>query len=287
MGYVPTYLNGVMVPVQSRADLTLAAAVRVMAPLLSLLLREGVTFQRLVVALKQALLEEAPPVLLDSGARVNDSSVSTLTGIHRKDVREWRSAGRPRPQAKTFGAVMNAFTRWSTDPDYCDARGRPRVLERKGGAGSFEALAASVSNDVRPRTVLQELLRLGVAELVAGASKDAEDGVRLRVDAFVPRQGAPEMLELLSDNVSDHLAAAVHNVVGATPAMLEQSVYADNLRPQSVERMRALARKTWRAASTEIVREATALREDDSGQQGADQRVRIGMYFYYEPDRKA
>ena len=279
--------NPAVPTVESRADLTLAAAIRVLGPLLPLLLREGVTFQRLVIALKQALLEEAPAVLLDSGIRVNDSSVSTLTGVHRKDVREWRSAGRPRPQARTFNAVMNAFTRWSTDPDYCDAGGRPRVLERKGGAGSFEALAASVSNDVRPRAVLQELLRLGIAELVAGTEGVAEDRVRLRVDAFVPPEGTPEMLQLLSDNVSDHLAAAVQNVLGATPPMLEQSIYADNLRPQSVERMQALARKTWQAAFPEIVRKATALREDDAGQLGADQRIRIGMYFHYEPDRKS
>lgn len=279
--------NPVVAPVESRADLTLAVAVRVLAPLLPLLLREGVTFQRLVVALKQALLEEAPAVLLDSGVRVNDSSVSTLTGIHRKDVREWRSAGRPRPQAKTFGAIMNTFTRWSTDPSYCDARGRPRVLVRKGGSGSFEALAESVSNDVRPRTVLQELLRLGVAELVAGASDDAEDRVRLRMDAFVPREGTPEMLQLLSDNVSDHLAAAVQNVLGATPPMLEQSIYADGLRLQSVESMHALARKTWQAAFPEFVRKAMAQREEDAGQPGADQRIRIGMYFYHEADPKS
>ena len=124
---------------ESRADLTLAAAIQVLRPMLPLLLSEGVTFQRLIIALKQALLEEAPAVLLDSGIPVNDSSVSTLTGIHRKDVREWRSAGRPRPQARIFSAVMNAFARWSSDPVYCDAKGLPRVLERKGGPGSFEA----------------------------------------------------------------------------------------------------------------------------------------------------
>lgn len=270
---------------ESRADLTLAAAVRVLTPLLPLLLREGVTYQHLVAAIKQALLEEAPAVLLDSGIRVNDSSVSTLTGIHRKDVRSWRSAGRPRSQARTFNAVMDAFTRWSTDPDYCDARGRPRVLERKGDAGSFEDLAASVSNDVHPRTLLQELVRLGVVELVGGASGNADDRVRLCMDAFVPPEGTPEMLQLLSDNVADHLAAAVQNVLGAAPPMLEQSIYADNLRPQSVERMQALARKTWQAAFHEIVRKATTLREDDAGQAEADQRIRIGMYFYHEPDR--
>ena len=182
---------------------------------------------------------------------------------------------------------MNVFTRWSTDPDYCDARGRPRALARKGGAGTFEALAASVSNDVHPRTVLQELVRLGVAEFVAGPSDSADDQIRLCADAFVPKDGAAEMLQLLSDNVGDHLAAAVQNVLGATPAMLEQSIYADNLRPQSVDRMNALARKAWQAAFHEIVGKATALRENDAGQEGADQRIRVGMYFYHAPDHKA
>ena len=89
---------------ESRADLTLAAAVRLLEPLLPLLLREGVTYPRLSNALKKAFLEVAPGVLLDSSIPLNDSSVSTLTGIHRKDVREWRSAGQPRAQARTFGA---------------------------------------------------------------------------------------------------------------------------------------------------------------------------------------
>ena len=271
---------------ESRADLTLAAAMQVLTPLLPLLLREGVTYQRLSIELKKALLEVAPTVLLDSSIRISDSSVSTLTGIHRKDVREWRSAGRPRPQAKTFGAVMTLFTRWSTDPAYCDAKGRPLVLERKGGPGSFESLAASVSNDVHPRTVLQELLRLGVAELVAGASESDDDRVRLCVDAFVPKDGTPEMLQLLSDNVGDHLAAAVQNVLGATPPMLEQSIYANNLRPQSVEQMSVLARKVWQGAFHEIVRKATALSDKDAGEDGAEHRIRVGMYFYHAPDQK-
>lgn len=271
---------------ESRADLTLAAAVRLLAPLVPLLLRDGVSYPRFANALKKAFLEEAPAVLLDSSIRVNDSSVSTLTGIHRKDVREWRSAGRPRPQVKALGAAMTLFTRWSTDPDYCDAEGRPRVLERKGGPGTFEALAASTSNDVHPRTVLQELVRLGVAELVEGKTEDADDRVRLCADAFVPRDGTPEMLQLLSDNVGDHLAAAVQNVIGNTPAMLEQSIFADKLRPQSVEQMNALARKVWQGAFHEIVRKATALSDKDAGQDGAEHRVRVGMYFYHAPDPK-
>jgi len=271
---------------ESRADLTLAAAVRLVAPLVPLLLREGVSYPRFANALKRAFLEEAPAVLLDSAIRVSDSSVSTLTGVHRKDVREWRSAGQPRPQARTLGAVMTLFTRWSTDPAYCDAKGRPLVLERKGGPGTFEALAASVSNDVHPRTVLQELVRLGVAEFVAGESEGADDRISLCADAFVPKDGAAEMLQLLSDNVGDHLAAAVQNVLGSTPPMLEQSIYAESLRPQSVARMNALARKVWKGVFKEIVREATALSDKDAGQEDADQRIRVGMYFYHGPNHR-
>jgi hypothetical protein len=271
----------------SRADLVLAAALRVMAPLVELMLHEGVTYPRFVNALKKTFLEAAPGILEASSARVNDSSVSTLTGIHRKDVREWRTVGEPLPQAKTFGAVMAVFTRWANDPAYCDKRGKPRVLDRTGGAGSFEALAASASNDVHPHTLLRELIRLGVARRVETDATDEGEKLSLCVDAFVPKEGAPEMLQLFSDNVGDHLAAGAHNLMGAHPPMLEQSVYADQLRPESVEAMNSLARQIWDKAFHDIVRDATVLSDQDQGQPGADQRLRVGMYFYHGPDVQA
>ncbi len=267
----------------SRADLSLAAALRVAAPLVELLLREGVTYTRFANALKKTFLESASGVLEASSTRVNDSSISTLTGIHRKDVREWRTVGQPRPPAKTLGAVMEVFTRWANDPDYCDEQGQPRVLERSGGRGSFEALAAATSNDVHPHTLLRELIRLGVARPVEG---DAGDRISLCTDAFIPRQGAAEMLQLFSDNVGDHLAAAAHNLSeGGTP-MLEQSIYADQLSPESVAALSALARQIWAKAFHEFVSGATALSDRDRGQPGADQRVRVGMYFYHGPDQQ-
>jgi len=265
---------------ESRADLTLAAALRVMAPLVELLLREGVTYPRLTNALKKTFLEAATSVLEANSARVNDSSLSTLSGIHRKDVREWREVGQPRAQTKTFGAVMEVFTRWANDPDYCDNQGHPRVLDRLGGPGSFEALATSVSNDVRPLTLLQELIRLGVARRVDDASAGGGDKVSLCMDAFVPKEGSAEMLQLFSDNVGDHLAAAAHNLKADSVPMLEQSVFADGLSPESAAAMGTLARQIWSKAFHDIVRQATVLSDQDRGQPGADQRIRMGMYFY-------
>jgi hypothetical protein len=269
---------------ESRSDLSLSAALRVIAPLVEWLLQEGVTYPQFANALKRTFLDAAPRVLEAGSTKVNDSSISTLTGIHRKDVRAWRAVGQPLPQAKTFGAVMEVFARWSNDPVYCDPQGRPRILDRAGGTGSFEALAASISSDVHPRTLLRELIRLGVGSRVE-AESDAEcDRVALNAQALVPKEGAAEMLQLFSDNVGDHLAAATHNLRNSGPPMLEQSVFADHLRPESVARLNALSREIWLRAFRKVVRDATALCEQDQGNDGADQRVRFGIYFYHGPD---
>ncbi|MBL0121629.1 MAG: hypothetical protein IPP88_02510 [Betaproteobacteria bacterium] len=271
---------------ESRADLSLAAALRVLAPMVELMLREGVTYPRFANALKTTFLESATSLLEESSARVNDSRISALTGIHRKDVREWRSVGQPRPQAKTLGAAMEVFTRWANDPEYCDKKGQPRVLDRAGGPGSFEALAVSISNDVHPHTLLQELIRLGVARRAEATANGENDKVSLCLEAFVPKEGTAELLRLFSDNVGDHLAAAVHNLTDSGTPMLEQSVFADNLRPESVVAMNKLARQIWSSAFHEIVRNATVLSDQDRGQSDADQRIRIGMYFYHGPNLK-
>ena len=68
--------------------------------------------------------------------------------------------------------------------------------------------------------------------------------------------------------------------------MLEQSIYADSLRPASVAALKTLARQIWANAFHDIVRDATALSDQDRGQAEADQRIRIGMYFYYGANLK-
>jgi hypothetical protein len=266
---------------ESHVDLTLDAALRVMAPMVKLLLNEGVTYTRFTNALKKSFLEAAPSVLESSGSKVNDSSLSTLTGIHRKDVREWRTVGEPLPQAKSFSAVMAVFTRWANDPEFCDKKGHPKILDRLGSTGTFESLASKVTNDVRPLALLQEMIRLGVASKVTDDDNAETDKVRLCMEALVPKQGSAELLQLFSDNVGDHLAAAVHNLSRGADPMLEQSIYADNLRPESVAEINALSRKIWTSAFQTIVSNATVLSDKDEGQAGANQRLRVGMYFYH------
>ena len=266
---------------ESRSDLALAAAAQLAAPLAEMLLQEGVGYPRFANALKAVFLAAAEQVLAADGARVNDSSLSTLSGIHRKDVRAWREAGQPPARAKTLSPVMELYTRWASDAAYCDTHGKPRILERSGAAGSFEDLALSVSKDVHPHALLQELLRLGVVRRIQ--DEEGKDGkLELCTDAFVPKDGHAEMLQLLSDNVADHLATAAHNLRGEPP-LLEQAVFADGLTAASTAALAELARGIWAQAFRDVVRAASQLHRQDADQPQADQRMRFGMYYYRGP----
>lgn len=268
---------------ESRSDLTLAASLRLLSPLVKVLLREGITYPHFAQALKQVFLEAAEDIIEERDGRPNDSNISMLSGVHRKDVREWRKVGRPRPPAKTLSTAMEVFTRWASNPAYQDERGEPRLLERGSAPGSFEELAASVSSDVHPRAMLEELLRLGVVEAIEGG-EGSPSRLRLCTEAFVPKEGYGEMLQLFADNVGDHIAAAANNLAAAGVPMLEQGVFADGLRRQSADALGVLARKIWARAFREMALEATKLTEQDHGQPDANRRVRLGMYYYQGPD---
>jgi hypothetical protein len=90
------------------------------------------------------------------------------------------------------------------------------------------------------------------------------------------------MLKFLADHTRDHLQAAVTNVLGEQPKMLERAVYADGLTLVEADRIHQLARLRWTALHHELVREMT-LAVENSGQQG-DQRIKVGIYTLVEKE---
>jgi hypothetical protein len=168
------------------------------------------------------------------------------------------------------------FARWTSDPVYSNRKRQPRALARLGPSPSFETLVRSVTQDVHPFTVLQELIRLG---LVSVQIRKGEEVVVASGAGFVPLPGSREALELLGANLADHAAAAVSNVLGKPPH-LEQSVFASGVTARSAEELGALARKLWSQARTELISEATRLYETDKTQANATQRIRFGSYFW-------
>ena len=248
---------------------------RLLAPLAALCLARGVRFAAVEERLKQAFVDAARGG--DATAAKRDvSRVSAATGLTRREVTRI-SNELPAAAAVRRSPATQIFTRWLGLKRYHDARGRPRPLPRQGKAPSFESLAQSVTQDVHPRTLLEELCRLGLAEVNAKT-----DTVRLVRDAFVPHDDRTRMLEFLGANVGDHLAAAVANVRAETPLHLEQAVFADELSAESTEALRALVVARWKELLTALVPRIQALIDADAkAGRVADRRVRVGLYSYH------
>jgi hypothetical protein len=204
------------------------------------------------------------------------SRIATATGLSRREVTRLTQPEAAVPRRRPVAAEV--FALWASDPKYADARGRPRKLPRQGDAPSFETLAQSVTRDVHPRSLLDELLRLGLAVHDAG-----EDTVALAQDAFVPRGDMERMLGFLGQNVGDHLGAAVDNVLGDGRQHFEQAVFADELSPQSVAAVRESIDEQWRALRGALVPQLTALIDaDQAAGRPQDQRLRVGLFSYSE-----
>jgi hypothetical protein len=270
----------------TRADALLEESVAMLAPLVRLLVASGVTYPQFTTALKTAFLRAAHAELENGTRKVTDSAVSLLSGIHRKDVRALTSDGllRTRGIDRMQSLPDEIFTRWTNDPNYLDVDGLPKVLPMRGRTpdeASFEQLAQSISRDFHPRSILDELVRLGLADVQA-------ETVRLRAGTYVPREDFSKTLGYVRTNLADHLAAAAVNLraaqQGAPGPFLEQSLYADELSAESVMELQRLARRIWESALRRMFALANErARIDEQGSPGSQaMRMRFGTFFYSE-----
>jgi hypothetical protein len=259
----------------------LAAVRHLLRPLVRLLTAQGVTCPMLAEVLKQLYVEVAVQDFGLDGRPPTDSRVTLLTGVHRKEVKRLRGAASsdapPMPEAVAVGAL------WTTRRDLRDRRGRPRPLPRlasQGGERSFEGLVAGISKDIRARSVLDEWLRLGVAEI------DSEDRVVLRSDAFVPSRGDDEKAFYLGHNLHAHLSAAAQNLQGAAPPFLERSVHYEGLSAESIAKLAAQGKTAGMKALQALYSEAKTLEARDRKGNAPKQRMAFGIYFWSEPKGK-
>jgi hypothetical protein len=250
---------------------------RLMVPVARLCLASGITFATVEDVLKRAFVQEADALQPDEPMHGKVSRISTATGINRREVtRLTKLKATVQPAKPPLAAEV--FARWSTDTSWRNLDGAPSVLQRQGDAPSFEALAQSITRDIHPRSMLDELLRLGLVY-----HDEDLDLVSLTRSDFVPLSDSRQMLNFLGDNVGDHLDAAVTNVLHDGNKHLEQAVFADELSSESIEVLRPLIMAQWQSLRDAMVPAISTLIETDlRAGRVQDQRVRIGLYTFTE-----
>ncbi|GFE65991.1 DUF6502 family protein [Litoreibacter roseus] len=250
-------------------------------PLVKTLISRGVTAPAFYRLLKKVYVEVAYDEFRIDETAPTDSRISLLTGVHRRDVRDilsdedktWETARR---KTATFATV---FGRWLATPEYQNEDGSPRTLARSGDEGrDFESLVRAVNRDIRPRTVLDELLRQGLVE------ETADGLLNIAKDAVIGPASEDHKMVFFASNVGDHLAAASENLLSETPPFLERAVFYNRLTGSSVDQIEQKARDLSQSVLEELNRDSKDLQDADRRTTDNTQRYRFGVYFYREGD---
>jgi hypothetical protein len=261
---------------------------------------KGLPYAAVQELLQQAFVDAASAAAAESAPGLAPhrrvSRIATATGINRREVTR-RMQARQAPAApgasdaaevaggtarRSRSLASEVYAHWRSQPPYRTAGtavrpGRPKPLPRTGPEPSFETLAQAITRDVHPRSLLDELLRLKLARF-----DEASDTVELLGgDGFVPQGDRVRLLELLGDNVGDHLRAAVANVIHEDRRHFEQAVFAGGLSAESLASVRPLVAAQWKALLETLVPHLEARLEADAPQQPRG-RVRIGLFSYHE-----
>ena len=253
----------------------LGALGNILEPLAAICVQQGIPIQALEEVLRQAMVSAAKQGCTQDGATRVTSRISAMTGLTRREVSRIEASAAP-ARATSRSPSSEVFTRWAHQPNYRNADNQPMELPQAGPAPSFETLAQSVTRDVHPRTLLDEMVRRSLVTVDA-QSKCA----RLNVENWVPKNDWAQMVAFLGDNVGDHLRGAVGNVLGDGSQHLEQSLLGDELSTESVQALKPVIQAHWLRLLDDLVPEIERLGQvDREAGRARDQALRLGMYTW-------
>ncbi len=251
-------------------------------PIFRLLVRKGIGYPTFTELAKKLYVEAAHAEEQKSGKRITDSRLSTLTGIHRKEIKRLRAEldQPPLPSERKASLAAQLVSQWLGREEYVHEDGTPRAIPYQTedeNAPSFIHLVQSITRDVHPRTLRDTWLKQGF--LI-----QQEDGrLVLSESGYVPDQSWEETLFFAGKNLGAHSATVVENLLhDADPLQLDRAVYYYRLTPESAQILEAWARKEALKLLTEFNQRAAKLQRQDRAKEAANAGVHFGAYFHRE-----
>ncbi|WP_417517224.1 DUF6502 family protein [Marinobacter sp.] len=218
------------------------ALFRILRPLARLLLRNGIPFGEFSELVKRAYVEAALEDFSNGRRKPTDSGAAVMTGLTRKEVKRQREilAGQQTGKSEVLNTnrASRVVSGWVHDSTFQDSDGQPKTLVFDGPSG-FCGLVKQYSGDMPPRSVLDELLRVGVVSVDGDTGK-----LTLKQRAYVPAGDSKEMLHIFGEDVSDLIATIDHNLVsseGGQQPLFQRTLTYSNIPPDVMEAWRTLA----------------------------------------------
>ena len=259
---------------KDEVDFNLEQILLIMNQLTIWMIKSGIGYKEFTTALKPIFYQQALIELKKIGQKPTTSSISLLSGLHRKDVTAFK-------EIEAEGHSLQSLI--SSEPISVPARviglwlaeDYPKTMPFTGEqVHSFESLVLKVSSERHPRSILNELIRLGIAKLEG-------DQVQLITGGFIPSSETNEIRKLLSANIQSHLSAGLYNIFNSEHeqlSCLEEAVRVDELSSESVRILKEYSYEIWEEYSSRMLKFALERCEIDKAEAKAKHTFCLGIY---------
>lgn len=251
-------------------------------------LRHHMSFKAFLDIAKRAYIEVAASEFGIPGKKQSVSRIALLSGLTRKEVQrllEARTAD-DSDAGERYNRAARVVAGWVRDKDFADAAGNPKALALQEGespvGASFADLVRRFSGDIPFRAVLDELLRVGVVEKLAGGT------VQLKSRAYVPESGDADKLNILGTDVSDLIGTIDHNLQhGGADPFFQRKVMYDNVPVEALEEFRRLSNAQAQTLLERLDKWLSQHDRDTNPGTSGSGRVRTGIGIYYFEENMA
>jgi hypothetical protein len=263
----------------------LLSAFRVLLrPLIRILLRHGISFAELAEIVKAVYVEIAVTDFKVEGKRGTKSRIAVITGLTRKEVsRVIELAGAENQGGKSnLNRVARVLAGWHTDPDFIGPYGMPLEIRYEDSGlnlVTFSTLVRRYSGDMSPRSMLDELVRVGaVVETEPGWLK-----VLRRV--YEPQTLAQDNFERVGEVVKNFVDTVDFNLqkeaLGA--GRFERIVYSpEGIRNEDMGKFNQYVKERCQTLLEEIDNWIAQLELPDKANHEKVTHTGIGIYHYIE-----
>ncbi len=261
-----------------------AAVHKVLRPLVRLLIRNGVDCGSFEEEVRRAYVSVAMTDFSLDNRKPSISRAATLTGLSRKEVSRLAALSSRDEAEEAFERGQNraasVVAGWVRDTDFQDGRQQPRPLPMEDVASGFPALVKRYGGDVPPRAVLDELVRVGAAELLT-------DGrARLTARSYLPTRDDAAKIEILGTDTRHLLETIYHNLDhSGVEARYQRKVLYDDVPTEHILAFKQFAAEHCQHLLETFDRELAKVdRSANPEVSGTGRRlVGVGM-FYFEED---
>jgi hypothetical protein len=260
-----------------------SAVVKMLRPLIRILLRNGLPYGAFADLAKGVYVSVAFEESGIRGKKPSTSRVSIITGLSRKEVNRVKNLpDHDDPGASDrYNRAARVISGWTRDSAYTDQDGNPLDLPIEGAVSTFSQLVKQYSGDVPHRAILDELVRVGAVQ------RTSDNRVRLLTNAYVPRTGDVEKIEILGTDAADLISTIDHNLQnGSMDPFFQRKVSYDNLPSEAINDIRMLARENGQKLLEHLDGRISQVDRDINPEVHGTGRMRAGVGIYYFEEGK-